>query len=53
MVKGTYKGSLRYHYDIVAVKGKYLYEMLFSVARVPTASDLAMWSSFLATYKMK
>ncbi len=52
-LRGTYKGVTKYHYDIVAVKGAYVFEMVLSVPRKPTADDLAMWATFLATYKMK
>ena len=52
-IKGGFKGTTKYHYDIVAVKNGYVYEVLLSTPRKPTADDLAKWATLLATYKMK
>jgi hypothetical protein len=53
MIRGKYKGVTKNHFDIVALKGGYFYELLLSVPRTPTADDQAMWKTFLATFKFK
>jgi hypothetical protein len=46
---GKYKGVTRYQFDTYAYKGGYLYELILSVPRKPTAADVATWQAYVAS----
>jgi hypothetical protein len=52
-IHGKYKGTFETRFDIIAVKNGYIYELVLEVPRKPTADDLAMWQTFLATFAYK
>lgn len=53
VIKGKYKGSVRYMYDCITARGGYFYELVLVFPRKPNAADLVIWNAFLTTYKFK
>jgi hypothetical protein len=53
IIHGTYKGTTKYHIDLLVVKSGYVYELLLSVPRLPTTDDAAMWGSMVDTYSIR
>jgi hypothetical protein len=52
-IHGKFDGIAKTHLDVIAVKNGYVYELLLSVPRTPTADDLAMLQTFLSTFAYK